>query len=207
MGKSGDSDTSQHADNKTSVWAAILCVVVIIIVIAICVVHRSVRGDAIRRSIEAQLPRYNVSPGLGKDIVESMPIVRFNPRLHSQQISAPARVFLPPSDRFRATRPRKHGAQSLPLRKYFTIQNICRESPRSCDAKTQPSDSASTACSICTEDFAEGVKLRLLPCNHLYHPHCIDQWLTNRSRTCPLCRVNLAASSVKKPSPAFIERV
>ncbi|CAF3546405.1 unnamed protein product [Fusarium graminearum] len=206
MAQPEDSDTIEHTNNdnqKTTVWAAILCVVIIIIIAAICIVHRNIRGQAIRRSIEAQLPRYNVSSGLGKDTVESMPIIRFDSRLHSQQIAAPARVYLPPFDQ---TKPRKHGAQLLPLRKYFTIQNICRESPRSDGAGAQPGDSASTACSICTEDFVEGVKLRMLPCRHLYHPQCIDPWLTNRSRTCPLCRVNFTTSTVKKSSPAFIER-
>ncbi|EKJ74146.1 hypothetical protein FPSE_05685 [Fusarium pseudograminearum CS3096] len=186
MAQSEDSDTIEHTNNdnqKTTVWAAILCVVIIVIIAAICIVHRNIRGQAIRRSIEAQLPRYNVSSGLGKDTVESMPIIRFDSRLHSQQIAAPARVYLPPFDQ---TKPRKHGAQLLPLRKYFTIQNICRESPRSDGAGVQPGDSTSTACSICTEDFIEGVKLRMLPCRHLYHPQCIDPWLTNRSRTCPL---------------------
>ncbi|KAG8668131.1 hypothetical protein FPOAC1_007499 [Fusarium poae] len=210
MAQSTDSDTSQNAKNdaqKTTVWAAILCVVIIVIVAAICIVHRNVRGHAIRRSIEAQLPRYRVNSGLGKDIVESIPIVRFNSRLHSQQISPPARIFLPSSDRFTETKPRKHGAQLLPLRKYFTIQNICREPPRSGDSRTRPDECISPACSICTEDFVEGVKLRMLPCGHLYHPQCIDQWLTDRSRTCPLCRVNLAASSVKKPSPVFVGSV
>ncbi|KAH6967333.1 hypothetical protein EDB82DRAFT_518345 [Fusarium venenatum] len=201
MAQSTDPDTSQHAKNdsqKVTVWAAILCVVIIVIVAAICIVHRNIRGQAIRRSIEAQLPRYRVSSGLGKDIVESMPIVKFNSRLHSQQIYSPEHVFLPPSDCLTETKPRKHGAQLLPLRKYFTIQNICRESPKSDDARTRPDD-PTIACSICTEDFVEGVKLRMLPCGHLYHPQCIDQWLTDRSRTCPLCRVNLATSALKKP--------
>ena len=41
-------------------------------------------------------------------------------------------------------------------------------------------------CSICTEDFVKGEDVRLLPCNHHYHPECIDPWLLNVSGTCPL---------------------
>lgn len=41
-------------------------------------------------------------------------------------------------------------------------------------------------CSICTEDFAVGEDVRVLPCNHKYHPHCVDPWLINVSGTCPL---------------------
>jgi len=46
-------------------------------------------------------------------------------------------------------------------------------------------------CSICTEDFTKGEDVRVLPCNHKFHPACVDPWLLNVSGTCPLCRVNL----------------
>lgn len=41
-------------------------------------------------------------------------------------------------------------------------------------------------CAICTEGLDLGVKLRHLPCGHRFHPDCIDPWLLERSRTCPL---------------------
>lgn len=41
-------------------------------------------------------------------------------------------------------------------------------------------------CSICTEDFEKGEDVRVLPCNHKFHPACIDPWLLNVSGTCPL---------------------
>ncbi|KAF2644612.1 hypothetical protein P280DRAFT_514083 [Massarina eburnea CBS 473.64] len=46
-------------------------------------------------------------------------------------------------------------------------------------------------CSICTDDFERGQDLRVLPCNHKFHPECVDPWLLNVSGTCPLCRVDL----------------
>ncbi|KAK4093646.1 hypothetical protein Purlil1_1980 [Purpureocillium lilacinum] len=45
-------------------------------------------------------------------------------------------------------------------------------------------------CAICTEGLDLGVKLRHLPCGHRFHPDCIDPWLLERSRTCPLCRTD-----------------
>merc|ERR1711939_833497 len=42
-------------------------------------------------------------------------------------------------------------------------------------------------CSICTEDFERGQDVRVLPCQHSFHPACIDPWLLNVSGTCPLC--------------------
>lgn len=48
------------------------------------------------------------------------------------------------------------------------------------------SNDESLGCSICTEDFEKGQDLRVLPCNHKFHPECVDPWLLNVSGTCPL---------------------
>jgi hypothetical protein len=47
-------------------------------------------------------------------------------------------------------------------------------------------ETAELGCSICTEDFTTGEDVRVLPCNHKFHPACIDPWLLNVSGTCPL---------------------
>jgi len=51
-------------------------------------------------------------------------------------------------------------------------------------------------CAICLEDYAEGEKIRYLPCSDLHHFHvsCVDQWLENR-KCCPLCKVNIDRES------------
>ncbi|XP_071492466.1 RING finger protein 11-like [Diadema antillarum] len=41
-------------------------------------------------------------------------------------------------------------------------------------------------CVICMLDFQLGDPIRLLPCMHIYHTKCIDDWLM-RSFTCPSC--------------------
>ncbi|KAM4818854.1 uncharacterized protein RHO17_004027 [Thomomys bottae] len=45
----------------------------------------------------------------------------------------------------------------------------------------------SNSCTICIEEFREGNKIRILPCCHTYHVHCIDAWLADNA-TCPICR-------------------
>lgn len=47
-------------------------------------------------------------------------------------------------------------------------------------------DEETLGCSICTDDFTIGEDVRVLPCNHKFHPQCIDPWLVNVSGTCPL---------------------
>jgi len=43
-------------------------------------------------------------------------------------------------------------------------------------------------CSICRNNLTETQMGRTLPCNHMFHAVCIDQWLLQRSATCPMCR-------------------
>jgi len=42
-------------------------------------------------------------------------------------------------------------------------------------------------CSVCFENFELDEDVKKLPCNHLYHPQCIDPWLVQHN-TCPICR-------------------
>uniref|UniRef100_A0A0K8VLR9 RING finger protein 11 n=1 Tax=Bactrocera latifrons TaxID=174628 RepID=A0A0K8VLR9_BACLA len=41
-------------------------------------------------------------------------------------------------------------------------------------------------CVICMIDFCVDEAVRYLPCMHIYHVRCIDDWLM-RSLTCPSC--------------------
>ncbi|KAI8115849.1 RING finger protein 11 [Lucilia cuprina] len=48
------------------------------------------------------------------------------------------------------------------------------------------SSKKSRECVICMIDFCVDEAVRYLPCMHIYHVNCIDDWLM-RSLTCPSC--------------------
>ncbi|XP_046900873.1 E3 ubiquitin-protein ligase RNF165-like isoform X2 [Hypomesus transpacificus] len=45
-------------------------------------------------------------------------------------------------------------------------------------------------CTICLSMLEDGEDVRRLPCMHLFHQGCVDQWLSS-SRKCPICRVDI----------------
>ncbi|XP_033126958.1 E3 ubiquitin-protein ligase RNF13-like isoform X2 [Anneissia japonica] len=55
-------------------------------------------------------------------------------------------------------------------------------------------------CAICLDEYEEGAKLRILPCNHAFHCPCIDPWLTNNKRTCPVCKRKVLPNDVEDDS-------
>jgi hypothetical protein len=59
------------------------------------------------------------------------------------------------------------------------------------------------SCTICLGDYEDGSSsaeggeatpptlLRVLPCGHRFHCDCVDRWLIEQSRKCPLCSANV----------------
>ncbi|CAI9772292.1 unnamed protein product [Fraxinus pennsylvanica] len=51
-------------------------------------------------------------------------------------------------------------------------------------------------CYICLVEYEEGDTVRTLPCHHEFHRTCIDKWLKEIHRVCPLCRRDIC-----RPNP------
>jgi len=48
-----------------------------------------------------------------------------------------------------------------------------------------------STCAICLDDFEHGESnVRQLPCEHIFHPECVDEFLRDNSSLCPLCKVS-----------------
>ncbi|QCD90940.1 E3 ubiquitin-protein ligase MBR1 isoform X1 [Vigna unguiculata] len=49
-------------------------------------------------------------------------------------------------------------------------------------------------CYICLVEYEDGDSMRVLPCHHEFHTTCIDKWLKEIHRVCPLCRGDICVS-------------
>ncbi|CAG0882762.1 unnamed protein product [Cyprideis torosa] len=60
----------------------------------------------------------------------------------------------------------------------------------------QPNEGSSSGdyprCAICLDSFVDGVDVRRLPCQHIFHLACVDRWIFEvRHLSCPFCRRTL----------------
>ncbi|KAH7380599.1 hypothetical protein BKA66DRAFT_391530, partial [Pyrenochaeta sp. MPI-SDFR-AT-0127] len=164
-------------------------------------------------------PRQSRARGLGRAILDTIPIVKFGEKEPAKPTdvelgsSAETRqVDAPDADSSAQTSDPAVGAEANdPLPKSIAhvpetpldatkapveehqegIAPAQAVTAGAASGSNNASHDESLGCSICTEDFEKGQDLRVLPCDHKFHPECVDPWLLNVSGTCPLCRVDL----------------
>lgn len=73
--------------------------------------------------------------------------------------------------------------EKIPISKYADLEDKIK--------------SMNISCTVCQDDFNTEDTVRVLPCEHLYHPDCIDDWLKGHSYKCPCCRKPAAEYSAK----------
>lgn len=56
--------------------------------------------------------------------------------------------------------------------------------------RASETDEDSEKCTICLSQFIPQEDVRRLPCMHLFHKDCVDQWLLT-NKHCPICRVDI----------------
>ncbi|KAK6438746.1 hypothetical protein LTR95_005044 [Oleoguttula sp. CCFEE 5521] len=63
----------------------------------------------------------------------------------------------------------------------------------------QPTAFSQTTCAICLDDYVSpdpatgevGSIVRELPCQHIFHPECVDTFLRDNSSLCPVCKTTV----------------
>ena len=56
--------------------------------------------------------------------------------------------------------------------------------------KAKQPDEEDPTCTICLCEFEEGEDMTTLPCLHLFHKECLEQWLREKG-TCPMCNIGV----------------
>jgi len=49
----------------------------------------------------------------------------------------------------------------------------------------------SDSCTVCLEEYEDGITVKVLPCRHAFHNDCIQPWLAQRSDQCPTCKQSI----------------
>lgn len=144
-------------------------------------------------------PRQSRARGIARAMLDTIPIVKYDD--NKDQVDAAKRdieMSLGPEDpAHEQSPPRSENAadiahatpheSELPTTEQHSDHHITAAPEARNDAAP---DGGNFSCPICTDDFVKGQDMRVLPCNHQFHPECIDPWLVNVSGTCPLWYVS-----------------
>ncbi|PYH85200.1 hypothetical protein BO82DRAFT_274967 [Aspergillus uvarum CBS 121591] len=157
-------------------------------------------------------PRQSRARGIARAMLDTIPIVKFGDNNDqggkTDAAKGDVEMAMGPEAQSRETLEETGETTTMPATTNTTDEVSAPVSPHSQEMpvaaphstdeprSTAPDAGSTTdypnfACPICTDDFVKGQDLRVLPCNHQFHPECIDPWLVNVSGTCPLCRIDL----------------
>lgn len=140
--------------------------------------------------------RQSRARGLARAVLETLPIVKFgdphpakgDPENELESVSGDRRLDSP--EPVWTTSTNEAVAQQVKPAGEATRDAQMPSAGTESDTRSTKSgervDDEHLGCTICTEDFAVGDDVRVLPCDHKFHPPCIDPWLVNVSGTCPL---------------------
>lgn len=91
-----------------------------------------------------------------------------------------------------------HGASQSTIEWYTCAHKYKKLRPRKEDKRPDAEESDDEKCTICLCELEDEEDVRRLPCMHLFHQTCVDQWLVT-NRKCPICRVDITAQLPVKP--------
>lgn len=138
--------------------------------------------------------------------VEELPVVLYVPGLKASEKDEEVSQAVPTSkSKFGRFKNRSTTTSLLPK----TITPMLNYDRNAYDHPPHEIPPSHANCAICLVEFEEarpkgggegeghqeGLRLRLLPCGHVYHAACLDHWLTRVSGRCPTCNRALRKDS------------
>jgi Ring finger domain len=144
------------------------------------------------RTAFAGRPRQSRAKGLARAMLETLPIVKFGDpepvKEWNRDVELEEGVSEVQSTAVAVEQPVEGGSKPNSSESEAALESGLGPNMRapSTTSNEHAGDASTLGCSICTEDFEKGEDVRVLPCNHKFHPACVDPWLLNVSGTCPL---------------------
>jgi RING finger protein 165 len=198
-------DASKVKGNAPTISTSLCIALAVVILIGVCIARKTNTLAALQE-VAARTRSSLRGRGLDDETINSIPIVRYTGRRNSRANDDYKLGARPPlagsgletipedSMAIQGLTPgqprggiRIHARSTLARWRALIPK---RPTPRLRRPDPELSRQEDTSCSICTEEFSGGSDLRKLPCGHLYHPRCIDQWLRDFGVTCPLWQVS-----------------
>lgn len=195
-----------------SITGIITALFLVIIVVGAIRAHRHPERYGPRH--DAGRPRQSRAKGIARAMLETIPIVKFGDREDDKPVTRPRDVELERGVGAVPTAspaaPQAEGQDINAATDARTAEDgpdlVTTETAAGAEADAENRTDNGLACSVCTDDFVKGQDIRVLPCNHKFHPECIDPWLLNVSGTCPMwsvcpqLAVNALVLSLLQPS-------
>lgn len=194
----GGSNSTVAMSILYTITALITLLFLVIITTGAVRAHRYPERYGPRRALGGR-PRQSRAKGLARAVLETLPIVKFNnqestkpdPELELETATTDGRdARTQRSSSILTEDAQPEATTAASAASAATAATAATGGKETGDAapaaEASPVPVENVGCSICTEDFKEGEDMRVLPCNHKFHPNCIDPWLVNVSGTCPL---------------------
>ncbi|XP_050800718.1 E3 ubiquitin-protein ligase RNF165 [Gopherus flavomarginatus] len=112
-----------------------------------------------------------------------------NPNRHTSAVRESYEELLQLEDRLGSV---NRGAVQSTIERFTFPHKYKKRRPQEEKAEKEDGEESDTdeKCTICLSMLEDGEDVRRLPCMHLFHQVCVDQWLAT-SKKCPICRVDI----------------
>ncbi|XP_035170169.1 E3 ubiquitin-protein ligase RNF165-like isoform X1 [Oxyura jamaicensis] len=112
-----------------------------------------------------------------------------NPSRHTSAVRESYEELLQLEDRLGSV---SWGAVQNTIERFTFPHKYKKRRPQEGKAEQEDGEESDTdeKCTICLSMLEDGEDVRRLPCMHLFHQVCVDQWLAT-SKKCPICRVDI----------------